>query len=152
MRVRGDLAPQAVRIGHDRLQFRLRKLRVLRIIAQREHAAGGANLDDVGAVLDDLAHLVLHVLDSISDTDFGGVPLVGQQVVIAVSAGDAQRRTAGVDAWARNIAGIDGVAQGDVGKLRRAQIATVVKPASKVTRAFFAPISASRGNEMASQS
>ena len=123
MGVRGDLAAEAMCVGDDGAQFLLGVLRVLGIVAQRQDAAGGADLDDVSAVLDDLAHLVLHVFDAVSDADLGGMPLVGQQVVVAMSAGNAQRRTAGVDARTGHVARIDGVAQGDVSEFGGTDVA-----------------------------
>ena len=69
VRMRRYLASQTVSVGDDSRQFGLRVLRVLRIVAQRKHAAGSADLDDIGAVLDDLAHLVLHVLDAVGHAD-----------------------------------------------------------------------------------
>ncbi len=89
VRVGRNFAAQAMSVGDDGTQLFLRELRCLRIVAQREHTPGGAHLNHIGAVLDDLAHLVLHVLDAVGDAYPSGVPFVGQQVVIAMSAGDA---------------------------------------------------------------
>ena len=60
--VRGDFAAEAMGVGDDRLHLFEGVLRGLRVVALGEHAAGGADLDDVGAVLDDFANLVLHGL------------------------------------------------------------------------------------------
>ncbi len=65
VRMRGDLASQAMGVGYDRLQFFQRVGRSLGIVAVRKHAAGGANLDQVGAVLDDLADFVLHAFHAV---------------------------------------------------------------------------------------
>ena len=109
-----DLASQAMRVGHDGLHLLQRVLRGLGIVAVRKHAAGGANLDQVGAVLDGLADLVLHAFDAVGHAVGGDVIFEGQQVVVAVPAGDAERRAAHQHARAGNIAGVDGIAQGDV--------------------------------------
>ena len=65
MGVRGHLAAQPVRVGDDGLHLFEGVLRGLRIVALRQHAAGGADLDQVGAVLDVLPHLVLHGGDAV---------------------------------------------------------------------------------------
>ena len=77
----------------------------LRIVAFREHAAGGADLDQVGAVLDVLADLVLHRGDTVGYAIANLVVLRGQQVVIAVAAGDAHGRTADQHVRAGDLAG-----------------------------------------------
>ena len=73
VRVRRDFAAQPVRVGHDGFHLLQRVLRVLRIVAQRKHAARGAYFDQIGAVLDVLANLVLHGRDAIGDAVAGGV-------------------------------------------------------------------------------
>src|SRR6185503_18428053 len=57
VRVRGHLAAVRVRLLHDRGQLLRRELRRARLVALREDASGGADLHQVGPVLDDLAHL-----------------------------------------------------------------------------------------------
>ena len=95
------LRPRPVRVSDNRFHFFQRVLRCLRIISMREHAAGRANLDHVRAVLDDLAHFVLDRFDAVSHSAIGGVVFIRQQVVVAMSAGDAQRRTADQHARSR---------------------------------------------------
>jgi hypothetical protein len=51
VRVRSRPAPEPVRLLDERVHLRLRQLRRADIVAEREDAAGGADLDDVGAVL-----------------------------------------------------------------------------------------------------
>ena len=65
VRVRRDLASQAMRVGDDGFHLFQRVGRSLRIVSVRKHAAGGANLDQVGAVLDDLADFVLHAFHAV---------------------------------------------------------------------------------------
>ena len=54
-----------MRIGNDGLHLFQRVLRGLRIVALRQHAASGADLDQVGAILDVLADLLLHRGDAV---------------------------------------------------------------------------------------
>ncbi len=68
VRMRGHAAAEPVCVRHDCLHFFERVLRSVGVIAFREHAAGGANLDHVCAVLDDFANFVLHAFDAISDS------------------------------------------------------------------------------------
>ena len=56
MRVRGDGEAVIVRGGDDGLDLGYGQLRIVRAAAFVEHAAGGHDLDQVGAVLVMLAH------------------------------------------------------------------------------------------------
>src|SRR5581483_4171150 len=89
---------------------------------------GGADLDHVGAVLDDFAHLVLHRLDAVGHALGLMVILEGQQVVVAVSAGDAHRRAAHQHTRAGQRAFVDYVTQGDVGIAAGANVADGGEP------------------------
>ena len=100
-----------------------RVLRGLRIVAMRQHSARGADFDQVGAVLDVLAHLVLDRLDAIGHAFALRVVLKRQQIVVAVSARNAQGRPADQHARSRHVAGVNGIAQGNVGKAARAHVA-----------------------------
>src|SRR5271167_664478 len=123
MRMSSNFSPQAMGIGHDGLHLFQGVLRGLRIVASGEHSAGGADLDQIGAVLNVLAHLVLNGGDSVSHSISYSVILVGQQIIVAVPAGDAERRTAHQHSGPGHIAGVDGVAQGDVAVSIRAYVA-----------------------------
>ena len=105
--VRGHLAAQPVGVGDDGLHLFERVLRGLGIVALGEHAAGGADLDEVGAVLDVLAHLVLHGGDAVGHAVAHRVIADGQQVVVAVAAGDADERAADLHVRPGNLAGVD---------------------------------------------
>src|ERR1700684_1232612 len=94
MRVRSYFSAQAMSIGHNRLHLFQCVLRSVGIIALGEHASGGADFDEISAVLDDLARLVLNVLYTVRHPIAGGVILVRQLVVVAVSTRNAERRTA----------------------------------------------------------
>ena len=63
--VGGDFAAEAVGVGDDGLHLFEGVLAGLRIVALGEDAAGGADLDEVGAVLDVLADLMLDGGDAI---------------------------------------------------------------------------------------
>ena len=67
MGVGRDLAPQAMRLGDDGLHLFERVLRRLRVVAHREDAAGRADFDHVGAVLDHLARLPHHGRHAVGD-------------------------------------------------------------------------------------
>src|SRR5262249_33767174 len=95
--VRGNFSPQAMSVGHNGLHLFQCVLRSAGIVAFGKHATRGADLDHVGAVLDDLAHLVLHSFDTVGGAVGGGVPFIGQQVLVAVTSGDGERGSAGND-------------------------------------------------------
>ena len=83
------IAAGPVRVCHDCFHFLERVLRSVRIIAFRQNAASGANLDHVRAVLDHFANFGARSPRTVSDT-FGDVVKFGRkQVVVAVAAGDA---------------------------------------------------------------
>ena len=71
VRVSSDFAAKPVRFLHDRFHFLAGVLRGVGIVAFRHDAAGSADLDHVGAVLDVLAHFVLHGIHAIGDAEFG---------------------------------------------------------------------------------
>ena len=61
------------------------------------------------------AHALLDGGDAVGDAFGGGVVFGGQEVIVAMAAGDAQRRPAHLHVRTRNVAGVDIVAQGDIG-------------------------------------
>ena len=60
------------------------------------------------------ADFVLHAFHAVGHAFRGVVEFEGQKVLVAMSAGNAERRTAHQHARAGNIAGVDGVAQSNV--------------------------------------
>jgi hypothetical protein len=98
-------------------------LRGVGIVALGHDTAGSADLDDVSAVLDVLANFVANRIDSIGDPWFDSVIFRSEQIVVAVTAGDAQSGTAGEDTRAGNVALIDGIAQGDIAIATSADVA-----------------------------
>ena len=121
--VGGYFAAEAVGIGDQGLELVEAVLAGLRIVALGKHAAGGADLDEIGAVLDILAHLLLHGGDAVGDAFRGGMELEGKEVVVAMAAGDAQRRSANLHVRAGDIAVVDVIAEGDIGVSGCADIA-----------------------------
>src|SRR5690349_23298368 len=94
VRVRSHLPPQSMRVGDDGLYLFECVLRRAWIVTFREHATGSANLDQVRSILNDLADLVLHAFHAIRDAVSLMMEFIRKEVVIAVSTGDAEWRTA----------------------------------------------------------
>ena len=114
--VRGDLAAEAVRVGDDGLELFHGVLAGLGVVAFGEDAAGGGDFDEVGAVLDVFADLVLDGGDAVGYGFAMDVVLVREKVLVHVAAGDAEGGTADLHVRAGDVAGVDLVAEGDVGK------------------------------------
>src|SRR5215472_7183727 len=108
--VRCDLSAEPVGVGNDRLHLIERVLRVLRIVAQRQDASGRANFDQIRAILNVLADLMLDCRDTIGHAIFGGVEFERQHVVIAMTACNAQCRTTNQHPRSRDITGVNGIA------------------------------------------
>src|SRR5690349_12470890 len=98
----GHLSSQAVGVGDDRLHLFECVLRGAWVVTFREHAAGSTDLDQIRSILDNFAFLVLPALHSIGHTVSLVVIFVGQKIVIAMAAGDAERWTTHQHPWARN--------------------------------------------------
>ncbi len=78
-------------------------------------AAGGHELDPVGAILDVAAHDVVDVVDGVGDVLAAGKLQVGREgSAVAVAAGDGDAAAGGGDAGAEDDAALDGVAQGEL--------------------------------------
>ena len=123
VRMRCNLAAQAMGIGDKSLYLLQRVLCGLWIVALGEHAAGGADFDQVGPVLDVLPYHVLHRGNAVGHAVRRHVVLDRQQVLIAVAAGDAQRGPAHQHVRTGNLSGVDGVAQVHIGKAAGAHVA-----------------------------
>ena len=67
VRVRGDAQPAPVRLVDDRAQFLVRIVLRARRSRQRHHAARAADLDQLGAVFDLVAHRLADLVDSVGD-------------------------------------------------------------------------------------
>ena len=92
--VGGDFAAEAVGVGDDGLQLFHGVLAGLRVVAFGEDAAGGGDLDEVGAVLDVFADLMLDGGDAVGYAFAVDVVLVREKVLVHVAAGDAEGGTA----------------------------------------------------------
>lgn len=68
-------------------------LRGVRVIALGEDAPCGANLDDVRTILDDFANFVLHAFDAIGHAITLKTKRGWEQILVAVAAGDTERRS-----------------------------------------------------------
>ena len=110
-----DLAPEAMRISNNGLHLLKRVLRCLRIISFRQHSASRADLDQVGAVFDVLPHLVLHRGDAVGHAFTNRVIFERQQVVVAMTSRDSQRRSADLHVRSRYLARVDRVPQIHIG-------------------------------------
>ena len=126
--VGGGLAAQGVRFGHQGVEFGLCELRGIDIVGQGQDAAGGAGLDDVGAVFDVVAHrqagLVRTVDDAVGDAGFAAEDIGGEAGGgVAMPAGGAEGVDGNQHARAGNLAGGDGVAQADIDEIAGPHVA-----------------------------
>ena len=67
VRVRGDPQPAPVRLVDDRAQLLVRIVLRASLSGQRHDAAGDAHLDQLGAVLDLVAHRLADLVDAVGD-------------------------------------------------------------------------------------
>ena len=67
VRVRGDAQPAPVRLVDDRAQLLIRIMLRARWSRQRHHPARAADLDQLGAVLDLVAHRLADLVDPVGD-------------------------------------------------------------------------------------
>ena len=83
-----------------------------REVAFREYAALGEDLDDVGLELHHLAHFGAGFPRSlVGDSGISVMEFGGEQIIVAVAAGDAERGTGNDHAGAVDVAGLDAVAE-----------------------------------------
>src|SRR6185369_4291215 len=110
----GDFAPETVSVGDKGLHFLERVLRSVGIVALGHDSAGGADLDDVGAILDDLADFMLDGWNAVGDTIRGLMEIKGKQIFVAVSAGDSKGGAADEHVRSGYVAIVDGIAQSNI--------------------------------------
>jgi hypothetical protein len=91
-----------------------RVLGCLGIVTFGENAAGSTDLDEVGAVFDVLANLVLDLGNAVGYAVTDVVILDRQEVVVAVTAGDAHCGSADEHVRPGDLSGVDGIAEIDV--------------------------------------
>jgi len=118
--VDGDFDAEQVGFVDDGVHFLLGELLRADLGAFGEDAACAAELDDGGAVFDVLADFGAHAPWAVCDAAGGDVIFGGQEVVVAMAAGDADAGAGDEHAWADDLAAVDGVTQGDIGKGRAA--------------------------------
>ena len=121
-----DLAAPAMCFGDDGVHFFLGQLDVIHRIGERQHAARGHELDDVGAVLDLIAHrraaligTAAHALDGTCHGD----ALRRHRVLIGMPARRSNRIVGHQHARARNLSGVDGIAQAECKIVGRPEVA-----------------------------
>ena len=93
LRVRRDLAPQRVRLRHRRGDLLVAEMLVFEAVALAHRAAGGPDLDHVGAVAHGLAYGLADVVGTVDDERHrraAAQPCRGQVVDVAVTAGHRQ--------------------------------------------------------------
>ena len=141
--VRGDLAPEGVGGIRDRFQLLVRELLAGAGVRLIERAAGGHDLDDVGAATDRLAHHAAAVVRAVADAAAGqGLhDFFAQVVIVGVAVGRTDGISRDDDLRRRDDAVARRVAQGVDRAALRPSSRTVVKPAISVACALRAPIS-----------
>src|ERR1051326_4689825 len=129
VRVRRDLAAGHMRLVGSGFQLFRSKLRSARTIALGEDTTRGKNLDYVNAVFHLGTHYVANLVNAIGDLEValfrkhGDACLRRKVIQVAVPAGNRDARPAGYDTRSGNQAFIDGVAQINGQKWKRAHIA-----------------------------
>src|SRR5262249_5185934 len=88
--MRSDLAPQAVRLDDELLHLFGRILRGAGLVPLGKDAAARANLDEIGAVFDDLSNFGPRFPGSVGHAALTEMKLGRQQIVVAMPAGDAE--------------------------------------------------------------
>ena len=125
--VRGDLAPPVMRLLDDGVHLVLRELGRVDGIGEGEDAARGHEFDDVGAVLDLVAHrgaaLVGAVADAVQRPLLRHAARGRNRIAVAVAASGADGVNGHEHARPRHEAGVDGIAQADVDVVARADVA-----------------------------
>ena len=122
--VGGDFPAHGVRSLDDGFQLLFGELLLETGRRVRQHAAGGRDLDEVGAFLDLLAHGAPAIIGAVADgrTGEGGHDAGRIAVDVAVTAGDGNRRTGCAQARAGHGAARNGIAQAEDGIIRAADI------------------------------
>src|SRR5271163_4524521 len=118
-----NFTTQAVGLGHNDLHFFERILRSLWIVSLREHPTRGHELDQIRAVLYVLPNHVTDAVHAIGDAVSGRVIFEWQQIIVRMSAGDAEPWPAHQHSRSGHVAGIDGVAQSHITVAGRAHVA-----------------------------
>src|SRR5689334_13340279 len=123
--VGGDLETEHVRLVGDRLHLVIAELLGADRIAEREHSASRADLDDLGAIFVHPADLLARLLRAGDDPRRLLVPdrrweAVG---VVAMPAGRSEQISGGDDPRSDHPAAVDRLLQADIVEIRRTDIA-----------------------------
>ena len=125
--VSGGFLTHAVGLVDQGVHFFLRELGGVDVVVKGHNAAGGANLDDVGTVLDVPADSGAHGVSTVANGGvFEGVGEGSGDITVggvAVAAGGADGVDDGEHAGAFDVAFVDGFAEADVHELGAAEIA-----------------------------
>ena len=99
MGMSGRLLAQPVGFVDDGVHLLLRDLRRVHLVGEGEHAAGGADLDDVGAVLDleayGVAELVRAARNAVLDAGLVAEEVVGEAGIVAMAAARSRGSSSG---------------------------------------------------------
>src|SRR5437870_5203101 len=112
-----------MRLRYQDFHFLRTVLLEQRIVAFREDASRGTELDDISAVLDHFANAVHHCFRAVGNTFCGIMKFERQQVAVTVSASDAEGRAGNLHTRPDYVSGIDGVAEGHIRIAFRADVA-----------------------------
>ena len=124
VRMHRDVAPLVRGSDDGGTDLLLGVVRHGRIGARGHHAARREQLDPVGAVLDVLAHLLTDLIGPVGERLVAlDVDVLGQLVVVAVTAGRRERLDRDQHARPGNAARRDRIAQRDVGEIAAAEVA-----------------------------
>ena len=110
VRVRRDLSSVRMRLIDNGLHLFKRVLRHANFGALRKHAAGCAELGQIGTIFNVLTNLFAHFPRAVCDSVAAFFECRVQGIVIAVAARDAETRSRYCHARPRNFARVDGVA------------------------------------------
>ena len=124
MRVRGDPEAQQMRLVGDRLQLLEAQLLRARRVGLGQDAAGGADLDDLGAIFAQAPHDFAHLVGTAAQPELRVVE-TGRQVagIVAMPAGRADQISGGHDARADDVAALDRPLQRHVIEVATADVA-----------------------------
>jgi hypothetical protein len=112
-----------VRVGDDGLHLLEGVLAGLRVVTLREDSASCSNLDEVCAVFNIFANLMLDGGYAVGNTLTMDVVLEGEEVFVHVSAGDAKRRAGGLHMRAGDVASVNLITESHVSVVIRADVA-----------------------------
>ncbi len=124
MSVRCHTAAPHVGFVDQRLHLLQRILRCAHRPLFRQNPGGGDHLDHICSVLDVEPHLLADLIDAVGDAgEVVELQIRGEPGYVGVAAGRADGQTGHLQSRANDLAGIDGLAQGDVDEFDGADVA-----------------------------